>query len=168
MPKQQTLVLDPTAIKQKIERLAYQIYEDCVDDRRIFIAGIDGNGYLLAKSIAALLRKICSVEIVLLKISLDKKNPFKKPAEILPAIESFKNESIVVVDDVLNSGKTMMHALMAFLSHNPGKIRTLVLARRSHNLLPVSADFTGISIATTLQDHISVELEYGKEAVYLE
>jgi pyrimidine operon attenuation protein/uracil phosphoribosyltransferase len=74
---------------------------------------------------------------------------------------------IILVDDVLNSGKTMMYALKPFLAADIKKIRTVVLIDRNHKRFPVAADFTGLSLSTTLQEHVSVEFDKNGAAVYL-
>lgn len=163
-----TLVLDSKQIQQKINRLAYQVFEDCPDDKQIIVAGIAQNGFILAKLISDSLSKISPLKITLLKIELDKKNPLNTNIKISPTQDSYEHAVVFVVDDVLNSGKTLMYGLRPFLDDKVKKIRTVVLADRSHKRFPVSADFTGISIATTLQERITVVLESGKEAVYLE
>jgi pyrimidine operon attenuation protein/uracil phosphoribosyltransferase len=65
---------------------------------------------------------------------------------------------IIVVDDVANSGKTMLYALQPFLRNQPKKIQTLALVDRTHKTFPVHTDYVGFALATTLQEHIFVEV----------
>jgi pyrimidine operon attenuation protein/uracil phosphoribosyltransferase len=64
-----------------------------------------------------------------------------------------------LIDDVANSGKTLSFALKPFLEYQPKKIQTLVLVERSHKAFPVQPDYVGLSVATTIQEHIYVEVE---------
>ena len=119
------------------------------------IAGINGNGVLLATALVAELKKILEIPVELLTITLNKKYPLNAT---VPG-ENFNDEVIILVDDVANTGKTLMYALKPFLEFQPKKIQTLVLVERSHKLFPVHADYVGLSVSTTLQAHITVETD---------
>ncbi|MFN0189601.1 MAG: phosphoribosyltransferase family protein [Bacteroidia bacterium] len=104
----------------------------------------------------------------LIKIEVDKENPIKIKMSPMQEKEVLKDQTVIVVDDVLNSGKTLMYSLRPFLEADMRKIRTVLLVDRDHKRYPIEADFVGITLSTTLQDHIRVDFSKGKEAVYLE
>jgi pyrimidine operon attenuation protein / uracil phosphoribosyltransferase len=163
-----TLILTALQIEQRITRIAWQIYEDNPKEKNIIIAGIAKSGFILAQRIADKIKEISPIRTNLIKVNLDKENPLSGKAEIEGEIEKFDDEVVILVDDVLNSGKTLMYGMKPFLEAKVRKIRTAVLVDRNHNRFPVATDFTGISLSTTLQEHISVEIDKAKkEGVYL-
>lgn len=163
-----TLILNSKQIEQKINRIAYEIYENNYDEKEIVIAGIDGNGFLLAQLIENVLKKIAPIKTKLIQIVIDKKNPIGKEIKISLTEKELNNKVIILVDDVLNSGKTMIFGAKPFLSSPIKRLTTAVLVDRGHNRYPIKADFVGLSLSTTLQEHITVEIDKkGKEAVYL-
>lgn len=151
-------ILTAGVAKRKIRRMAFEIAECNADARSIIIAGITGNGVVVAKNIYDELEQILKTTIDLISININKRQVLE--VSIDPEIQ-FTNKVIIVVDDVANTGRTMLYALKPFLEYQPAKIQTLVLVERSHKLFPVHTDFVGLSVATTLQDHISVETENG-------
>lgn len=163
-----TLLLNALQIQQRIDRLAYQIYEDNFDQQSIFLAGIANSGLTVARRIAQSLSRICTLDVKLIEIHVDKENPTQ--IKLIPEQkrEELKNKVVIVVDDVLNSGKTLIYSLRPFLDADILKIRTVLLVDRDHKRYPVEADFVGITLSTTLQDHIRVDFSPGAEAVYLE
>ncbi len=163
----QTLILTGKQIEQKINRIAYEIYENNHTEKEIIIAGIVDNGYILAKRIAAVLQKISTIKIVLTEVVVNKENPAIQEIKIPLSDKELKNKVIVLVDDVLNSGKTLIFGAKPFLSNSVKRLTTVVLVDRGHNRYPIKADFVGLSLSTTLQEHISVVLKKGEEAVYL-
>ncbi len=152
-------ILSAEAIKRKLRRMAFQIAEANADEESIIIAGIAGNGTLLAQKIVDELKQIVNISIELITIQLTKKNPVD--AVIQDQID-LAGKIIIVVDDVANTGRTLLYALHPLLSVLPKKIQTLVLVERSHKLFAVQPDYVGLSIATTLQEHIVVETEDGE------
>ncbi len=152
-------ILSAEAIKRKLRRMAFQIAEVNADEESIIIAGIVGNGTLLAEKIVDELKQIVGIPIQLITIQLNKKNPVD--AVIKDQID-LAGKIIIVVDDVSNTGGTLLYALHPLLSVLPKKIQTLVLVERSHKLFAVQPDYVGLSIATTLQEHIIVETEGGE------
>ncbi len=152
-------VLNAEAIKRKLRRMAFEIAEANAEEESIIIAGIAGNGTLLAEKIVEELRQIIDISIEIITIQLTKKNPVD--AVIQEQIE-LSGKIIIVVDDVSNTGRTLLYALHPLLSFLPKKIQTLVLVERSHKLFAVQPDYVGLSIATTLQEHIRVETESGE------
>ncbi len=149
-------VLNKEVIHRKMKRMALQVAEQNSGEKELIIAGISGNGTIVAKCLMDDLDKLGNFRTTFLKIQLNKKNPVQVSLE--PQTD-LTDKVVVVVDDVANTGKTMLYALKPFLEASPKKIQTLVLVERSHKLFPVQTDYTGLSIATTLQEHISVETE---------
>ena len=163
-----TLVLNSEQIQQKINRIAYEIYENNYDEKEIVIAGIAKNGYLFAKRIVDVLQKISPIKTKLIEIVFDKKDPIANEIKIDLTEKELKNRVIILVDDVLNSGKTLIFGAKPFLKSPVKRLTTVVLVDRGHNRYPIKADFVGISLSTTLQEHITVEIDKkGKEAVFL-
>jgi pyrimidine operon attenuation protein/uracil phosphoribosyltransferase len=162
-----TLILTGKQIEQKINRIAYEIYENNYTEKEIIIAGIADNGFILAKRIAGVLQKISTITIISTEIAIDKENPAAHEIKIALTDKELKNKVIILVDDVLNSGKTLIFGSKPFLSSSVRRLTTVVLVDRGHNRYPIKADFVGLSLSTTLQEHISVILKKGEEAVYL-
>ncbi|MDT0559459.1 phosphoribosyltransferase family protein [Ichthyenterobacterium sp. W332] len=151
------IILTHSEIEHKIRRIAYQIYESNVKNTEVILAGIDENGYILAKKIKTVLSKISDLNVVLCKVSIDKKKPLNPISTSLKP-EDYKNKSIVLVDDVLNSGSTLIYGVKHFLDVPLKQFKTAVLVNRNHKKYPVKADFKGISLSTTLKEHIEVSL----------
>lgn len=163
-----TLILNSKQIQQKINRIAYEIYENNYTESEIILAGIANNGYLFAKRLTEVLTSISPIKIKLIEIVIDKKNPLSKEITIALSEKELKNKVIVLVDDVLDSGKTLIFGAKPFLNSPIKALTTAVLVDRGHNRYPIKADFVGLSLSTTLQEHITVELDKkGKETAYL-
>lgn len=162
-------ILNTRQIQQKLNRLAYEIYEHTAEEKEVFLAGIEGNGYTVAKKLSSMLKKMSSQEITLGKITVDKKNPLTTEPKTDLNPKEYRNKVVIVVDDVLNSGKTLIYGVQLFLDQPVKKLHTVVLVDRSHTRYPIKADFVGLSLSTTLQEHIVADLSHsGKETVYLE
>lgn len=167
MSNDNNVILTEKEIKHKIRRIGYQIYESNVEEDVIILAGIDKNGYIFAKKLKAVLDKISDKSILLCKVTIDKKNPLSEISTSIPP-EDYKNKSVVLVDDVLNSGTTLIYGVKHFLNVPLKQFKTAVLVNRNHKKYPVKADFKGISLSTTLQEHISVSLQGKKIQAILE
>ncbi|MBL7918264.1 MAG: phosphoribosyltransferase [Bacteroidia bacterium] len=163
-----TKILNALQISQKLDRMAYQVYETNFNEKDLLVVGIDGNGYKVAEEIVKRLNKISPLKTKLCKIKLDKEEPWKAEPDFNFVDKDYVNKSVIVVDDVLNSGKTIMYAIKLFLDKPVKKLSTLVLVDRSHIRYPVKADFVGLSLSTTLQERIEADFKTkGKEAVFL-
>ncbi|ULQ57558.1 phosphoribosyltransferase [Flavihumibacter rivuli] len=157
MSTNRNYILDAVQANTKLERMAYEMAEQLVDEKSpIILAGIRDNGVVIAKILAARIKAIAGIESEVIEIGLDKRNP--GPIHVSPKMD-FNNRMIVVVDDVTNSGKTLLYALKPFLEEHPKAIQTLSLIERTHKAFPVKADYVGLSLATTLQEHIYVTVE---------
>lgn len=165
--EQRTVLLDDNQINYRLNRLAWQIYEDNFSESTIILAGIMKNGFIVAGKIAELLREISPLTVILAEVHVEKHSQVSKEITISVDSKELSGKSVILIDDVLNSGKTMMYALKPFLEFDIKKIRTVVLINRNHKRFPVSADFSGLSLSTTHQEHISVEFENGKTNAWL-
>ena len=153
--KKTTIILDHNQINQKIKRIAYQIYEANSSEKEVVIAGIQGNGVYFSKQLAKSLEQISSLKITLCEVFIDKKNPLDKITTSIKSI-NYYNKSIVLVDDVLNSGTTLMYGIKYFLNVPLKRFKTAVLVNRNHKKYPVKADFKGISLSTSITEHVEV------------
>jgi len=161
-------ILDTVQIRQKLNRLAFQVYENNFDEKEILVVGIEGNGYKFAAQLGAKLAEISGIKINMGKITLDKEKPWEGEPKVDFKEKQFVNKTVVLVDDVLNSGKTLMYAVRLFLGKPVKKINTVILVDRSHTRFPVKADFVGLTLSTTLQERIEADFsKEKKEAVYL-
>ena len=161
-------VLDTAQVHQKITRIAYEIFENNFKEKTIVIAGIDGQGFQLAKQIANELGKISAMQVRIVKVSLDKLAPLQSEVVLDAEGKDLKKKCVVLVDDVLNTGKTLAYSLPLFLTSGVRKVEIATLIDRHHPRFPVSATYTGYSLATTLNDHIEVTLpEDGSFGAYL-
>lgn len=158
-------IMDQKHIQKTIKRISYQIYETNSEENELVLAGIKENGLELATRIQKELKKISDLDVVLIEIKMDKKNPRDK-ISISQSISFCENKSVVVVDDVLNTGRTLIYAVKKFLSIKLKKIQTAVLVNRNHKNFPIKGDFKGISLSTSIKEHINVR--FGKdEGIYL-
>jgi len=162
------LVLNHQQIQQKIDRIAYQILEDNFEEEEIVMAGILSQGSVIARRIMAVLNNIAPFRITMINIQLNKDSSTLQYSTDTN-IESCSNKVVILVDDVLNSGKTLDYGFGVFLNVPLKKLRTVVLVDRNHKSFPVSTDFSGIALSTVLKQHVYVLLsETGNEdAVYL-
>ena len=162
MEKTKTLLLNKTQIAQRIDRIAYQIYEDHSSGTgELVMIGIHGNGYTLAERLHLKLKEICQLDIRLVRLRINKNNPVGNEVELSCDIQDLAGKSIVLVDDVLNSGKTLIYSMKAILKADTLKIRTVLMVDRDHRRYPIMADFVGMTLSTTFQEHVS--LEFGEE-----
>lgn len=149
------IILSHQEIEHTIKRIAYQIYETFIDEEEIVIAGIASNGYVFAEKIAHSLSTISSLKISLCNVTIDKNNPNNEVKTSLSK-EEYANKGLVLVDDVLNSGTTLIYAVKHFLDVPLSKFKTAVLVDRNHKKYPVKADFKGISLSTASLDNVQV------------
>jgi pyrimidine operon attenuation protein/uracil phosphoribosyltransferase len=166
MVEEKTIILNATQVGQKIKRIAYEIYEHNFKEKTIILAGIDGQGYVLAKLLAKEIKSISPIEVKLFKVTLDKLAPQQSEVTLDTDLSEARKKCIILVDDVHNTGRTLAYGLKPFLNIEVKKIETAVLVNRSHGLFPVYPQYTGFQLTTTINDHVEVNL--GKEtAVYL-
>ncbi len=162
-----TLILTKQEIEQKINRLAYQVYEYNFEEKELVICGIWSRGYTLAERIYAKLKEISPLKLQLIKIQYDKTNKRDSVIKVEPALHNLEEKAVIMCDDVLYTGKSMAYAAVPFLNAGVRKLQCLVLIHRNHPTYPILPTFVGLSLATTLQEHVSVNLS-GEENVYLQ
>ena len=155
------VIINDNQIRSKLKRISYQILETNLQNSMLVIAGIESNGYLIAKELKKILNKLSNIEVILCKVKIDKNNP-RKPVETSISKDKYSNKSIVLVDDVLNSGSTLIYAVKHFLEVELSQFKTAVLVNRNHKKFPVKADFKGISLSTSIQSQVIVEFKGSK------
>lgn len=159
MPTKKTLILNKEQIQQKSKRIAYQILEDNFEEQAIVLVGIAERGYIFAKRLQVILKELApEKEIELIKVSVEKSKRTLEAVTDQP-VEMAKNKAVIIVDDVLNSGRTLAYALAAFINVPLKKMRTAVLIDRSHHQFPIFSDFYGTKLSTILKEHVEVRLE---------
>lgn len=163
-----TLLLNHEQIQQKINRMAYQLFENNFTETELVIAGIEQRGFVLAERIQKALAKFSQQKVSLLSIEVEKDLPYQtfQNKEIDKKI--FEHKVVIVIDDVLNSGKTLIYGVNQFLHAPVKKISTLVLIDRNHKRFPINADYVGLSLATTLKQNIKVVFSENNDEAFLE
>jgi pyrimidine operon attenuation protein/uracil phosphoribosyltransferase len=162
MTTENNIILNTVQINQKIKRIAYQIYESNTDEKEVIIAGIIGNGYIFAEKLVETLKEISTLKVTICKVNMNKKKPLNAISTSL-AVSDYKNKSLVLVDDVLNSGTTLIYGVKHFLDVPLKRFKTAVLVNRNHKKYPVKADFKGVSLSTSIKEHVQIDF-LGKEA----
>lgn len=162
----QNTILNKEQIQHISKRIAYQIYETFEDENEIVIAGIKNSGYTFAEKIASELKKIAPINVIICEVEINKQKPWEE-IRVNLSEEIYKNKSIVLVDDVMNSGATLIYGVRHFLNVPIKKFKTAVLIDRNHKKYPVKADFKGISLSTSSLEHIQVVFQGDEEYAYL-
>ena len=159
-------IKDGIAIKSSVKRIAYQIYENNIEEKSIVIVGIGNRGKILSNLLGNSIKSICDLNLIFVSLSIKKKK-LLNVVESDVSLEEIKNKSIIIVDDVLNTGSTLIYAVSYFLKIPVKKIQTAVMVNRNHKKFPIKADFKGISLSTSVNEHISVILEGNEIGIYL-
>jgi pyrimidine operon attenuation protein/uracil phosphoribosyltransferase len=159
-------ILTNSQIKRKIKRISLQIIESNIEEKEVVLAGIEQNGFLIAKELNKMITELSNLNIKLCSLKIDKKNPLNNISTSLNSSE-YKNKSIVVVDDVLNSGSTLMYAVKHFLDTELRQLKTAVLVDRNHKKFPIKADFKGVSLSTSIQNHVKVQFDKNSIEAFL-
>lgn len=167
MPKTETIILNETEITHKIKRMAYQIYEANVNEKEVIVAGIKENGFILAKKLKKTVEAISPIRVTLCEVVIDKKDP-RSDITTSIASDKYRDRSLVLVDDVLHSGTTLIYGVKHFLEFPLKQFKTAVLVDRNHKKYPVKADYKGISLSTSISENVSVIFEKGKDRAILE
>ncbi len=154
------IILTHQQIQHKIKRIAYQIYETNVDEQEIVIAGITENGYVFAQRLKTILEEISNISVILCEVSMNKKKPQNTVTTSIEPVD-YQNKSLVLADDVLNSGTALIYGVKHFLEVPLKRFKTAVLVNRNHKKYPIKADFKGISLSTSLNEHVTVK--FGNE-----
>ena len=149
-------ILSAAVAERKLRRMALEIAERNYNEPQLILIGIKDNGTVIAKKISDYVKVNFKGEVVVVELGIDKKHP---AAVTLSSGIDFNNKVIILIDDVANSGRTMLYALKPLLDKYPKKIQTLALVERTHKIFPVAVDYVGFSVSTTLDEHIYVEVE---------
>ena len=161
-------ILTPEEIKQKTTRIAHQIVEDNYEEKELVMLGIQPNGLNYAEKLKAEIENIGGISISLFEIRMNKTTPLTSEIKTSLGKKSLNEKTVIVVDDVANTGKTLYYALKPVMEFSPKKVQAAVLVDRQHKLFPVTPDFVGLSLSTTLKEHIVVEFdEKGNGSAYL-
>jgi pyrimidine operon attenuation protein/uracil phosphoribosyltransferase len=152
-------ILDNDDIRQKTRRIAYQIVESNYDESELTLIGIKPNGYGYAELLKKEIEAIDKIKVVLVELSLDKGKPLENEISLALGKHTLNNKTVVMVDDVANTGKTLYYALKPVMEFSPKKVQAAVLVDRQHKMFPVTADFVGLSLSTTLMEHILVKFD---------
>jgi pyrimidine operon attenuation protein / uracil phosphoribosyltransferase len=161
------LILDKKQTKQKIKRIAFELYERNYKETEIVIAGIYDKGYFFAELLAQEVKQLGNLKVLLVKVTLDKSAKVQCPVQLDVDIATLKDKVVVVTDDVLNTGRTLVYSLQPFLSLPIKKLQTAVVVNRSHTKFPVLPDYVGYSLATSLKEHIDVAFDEENFGVYI-
>lgn len=167
MTEDKVLILNQKQIKQKTQRIAHEIYENHYQEKEITIVGIKSSGLVFAKRLKKLIESISEITVNLHSLELDKDKPTENPIKFSGEPKELKNKAVIVVDDVLNSGRTLVHAVKFLLDYPVKSMKTVVLVDRFHRRFPVRADIVGLTLSTNLKEHISVDFSK-PEGVYLD
>ena len=167
MKTTENIILNAVQIEQKSKRIAYQIYETNHNEKEVIIAGIADNGYFFAQKLVEILKEVSNLKVTLCKVTIDKENPLNTVTTSL-STEEYKNKALVLVDDVLNSGTTLIYGIKHFLDVPLTKFKTAVLVNRNHKKYPVKADFKGISLSTSINENVKVVFKNNEAIAYLE
>ncbi len=155
MQTKDNIILTHEQIQHKIKRIAYQIYETNVNENEIVIAGIAENGYIFAQRLKNILEDISDIVVTLCKVTMDKSSP-QNTVQTSISASAYENKSLVLADDVLNSGTALVYGVKHFLDVPLTRFKTAVLVNRNHKKYPIKADFKGISLSTSLHEHVHV------------
>lgn len=166
MVTEQNQILNGTQLDQRIRRISFEIYENNIDDKEIVLAGISDNGFDLAKLFKKELKAISPLSITTVKININKAKPFTDETKLETSIDVIDRKSVILIDDVLNTGKTAAFALKTLLDANVKKIEFAVIVNRSHKSFPIYPKYRGYELATTINEHVDVRLRDDK-GVYL-
>lgn len=154
-------ILDQEAVEAKLLRMAYEIYESHYGKSKIVMIGIGERGGFLARLLLGYLEQISPIEVTFIQARLDKvdNDPLLGIDIEIESLEELAGKELVVVDDVLYSGMTMLNVVSILLQSRPKSIQTVVLIDRGHQTMPVAANITGMELSTTLQQHVSVQVD---------
>lgn len=155
-------IIQHKQVKQKIKRLAIEVLEHNFDQEVIYLMGINNNGYRFAKLIQKEMQSMGKAEIHLINVRLNAARPLDQDVTISMDVNDLSGKTIILVDDVANSGRTLFYATKPLMGIIPGKLEAAVLVDRTHKLYPINVDYVGISLATTLKQDIKVDLDDGR------
>lgn len=168
MNTERSLILNSRQVAQKLMRIAHEIHENLYKEKEIIIIGIQGKGSEVAKRLAKHLTEISESSVIIEHLGINKDKPLSGEVRYTGDQKVLKNKSIILVDDVLNSGRTLIYASRFVLDAEPKSLHIATLVDRIHRRFPIRPDFVGLTLSTNLKEHVTVEMDNGNEAVYLE
>lgn len=155
-------ILDHNEIFARLKRMAYEIYENNYQQSEMLVIGIDQRGGFIAEKLVSFLSELSPIKVTLIDAEVDRSESL--PGVSLSAeLEDLTGKAILVVDDVLYSGFTMLSVVSILLQMEPSTIQTAVLIDRGHRKMPISADYVGLELSTTLHQHVSVRIDEDEE-----
>ena len=158
----QNLILNNSDIENKIQRIGLEILEDNIDQSKIILFGISDNGKLISQKLIDHINKISDIKIVLIDVIINNGSiAYSSKFDVL-------NESIIIVGDVSQTGKTLQMVISDLMLYNPSKIKTSVIINRDQTMFPVKIDYSGLSLSTSVNEHVDVIIDKkGRLSVYL-
>jgi len=154
-------ILNEQQIQQKINRLAIEILENNYEEHQITLIGINNTGRQFASMLYRQLQDITDIDFRLAHIQINPANPLQTPVQMdIPATD-LEGKTVLLVDDVANSGRTLFYACLPVMEVLPEKLETVVLVNRTHKSFPIKVDYVGMELATTLKENIEVHLSQG-------
>jgi pyrimidine operon attenuation protein / uracil phosphoribosyltransferase len=153
-----TQILTADQIERKLQRIARQIAEEFFAAPSLHVVSIAGNGEIMGRRLVGILDSICDMPLHAATVRLNKVNPLSESVTCTVDLSSFKDQHIVLIDDVLNSGKTLIYGVNHLLNSGPKRIATAVMIDRIHRQFPIRADFCGLSLSTNLKENIVIEI----------
>ncbi len=163
MKTENNIILTNTQIHHKIRRIALQILESNVDEKEIVLAGISKNGFLIAEKLQKIIADYSDVNIILCEVFINKKE-LLTDIKLSISTEEYFNKSVVLVDDVLHSGATLIYGVKHFLNVPLKQLKTAVLINRNHKKYPIKADFKGLSLSTSINEHVEIVFDNTNKA----
>ncbi|WP_109831582.1 phosphoribosyltransferase family protein [Reichenbachiella versicolor] len=167
MASEKTLILDSEQIDQRIIRMAYEIYEHNIERKKLILAGVSDNGFKIASLINDQLSIISEITTNIVKVDINKEQPLKEEIQIPLTKKELENQSIIIIDDVLNSGRTVAFVLKAFLNVHVKKIEVATIINRSHKAFPIYPKYVGYELATTINEHVEVIVSGNDKGAFL-
>ena len=168
MVKERAIILTSKQIEQTLTRIAHEIHENHYKEKELVLVGIEGRGSQLANRLFKQLSEISELALTIEEIKLNKDKPLSEPLQFTGELKALKGTSVVLIDDVLNSGKTLMYAARFLLEVDMKSLTIVTLVDRYHRKFPIRPDIVGLTLSTNLREHVTVNLTKGKEAVYLD
>ena len=165
--KDPTLILDHWQIEQKVRRMAHQMLEEHYKEKKIIVVAIKGMGTEIAQLLQTEFNKASDIACELVHLEINKEKPLCVAIQTSEPLSSLKGKVVILVDDVLNSGRTLIHAASHLLKSGPKSLSTFVLVDRIHRKFPIRADYVGLTLSTNLKEHVTVEKAKSSLSAYL-
>lgn len=153
------IILNKQQIEKKIRRMAMEVYERHADQKSIVLAGVNQKGYFLARMLQKELQDLCNLSVILARLKINAAAPLQEEVELDIDKNVIGKSVCIIVDDVSNSGRTIFFGFKAFMSTIPKKVEVCVLVERMHKQFPISVDYFGLRLATTIKQNIEVKFE---------